>query len=111
MQLSEIKLHHRETMVDLTYQTILNRPVDPEGKQTFLNRLIQDEMLISIISDFINSEEYKFLSSLRQSMHLSPAAVPNLLELAKPTAAEPAAKAIREALYDLLHKKNPDKCI
>jgi len=68
MQLSEIKLRHRETLVDLTYQTLLNRPPDPEGKQTFLNRLVQDEMLISIISDFIISEEYKFLSSLHQSI-------------------------------------------
>jgi DNA replication initiation complex subunit (GINS family) len=68
MQLSEIKLRHRETLVDLTYQTLLNRPADPERMQTFLNRLVKDEMLISIISNFINSEEYKIINSLHQSI-------------------------------------------
>jgi len=68
MQLSEIKLHHREILVDLIYQTLLNRPPDPEGKQLFLNKLVKDEMLISIISDFINSEEYRITNSLHQSI-------------------------------------------
>jgi hypothetical protein len=68
MQLSEIKLHHRETLVDLIYQTLLNRPPDPDGKQALLDRLVKDEMLISIISIFINSEEYKIINSLHQSI-------------------------------------------
>jgi hypothetical protein len=68
MQLSEIKLHHREILVDLIYQTLLNRPPDPEGKQAFLDRLVKDEMLISIISNFINSKEYKIINSLHQSI-------------------------------------------
>jgi hypothetical protein len=76
MQLSEIKLRHRETLVDLTYQTLLNRPPDPEGKQTFLNKLVKGEMLTLIILDFINSEEYKEKKYLlSQSLVLSSQAV------------------------------------
>jgi len=75
MQLSEIKFHHRETLVDLLYQTLLNRPADPEGKQIFLNKLVKGEMLTLIILDFINSEEYKILSSLHQSIGTPPQAI------------------------------------
>jgi hypothetical protein len=72
MQLSEIKLHHREILVDFIYQTLLNRPADPEGKQIFLNRLVKDEKLTSIISEIVFSEEYKFISSLHQSIGAPP---------------------------------------
>ena len=76
MQLSEIKLHHREILVDLIYQTLLNRLPDPEGKQPFFHRLSKDERLNLIISDIINSEEYKEKKYLlSQSLVLSSQAV------------------------------------
>jgi hypothetical protein len=58
MQLSEIKLRHREILVDLISQTLLYRPPDLFEKKSDLSILLKDNSLKEIIEIIIKSDEF-----------------------------------------------------
>jgi hypothetical protein len=59
MHINELKLRHREILIDLTYISLLDREPDPEGKKANIHRLLKNEDLDAMLSDFTSSEEFR----------------------------------------------------